>query len=96
MVDFVSRLNSLRVNRESTAGMLASDSPIYPLSCGEHVRLLVEEQAIKYGASRRETKGHVRLSDTRVSNQDDLSEQAGTNQCPILAFLGCGARTLNK
>lgn len=88
MVDFVSRLNSLRVNRESTGGGLRQtpDSSISQFSKSKYARLLENARKESAQIPRRQIKIDARFTDTRVSDEDDLfGRGSDTNQFPLLA-----------
>ena len=98
MVDFVSRLNSLRVNRERTGGSLRQipNSPCLATHGPNTHGYWKNTQRSEQHNYKRQKEEHARLPDTRISNKDDLFHRKATNQCPIPLFPSVGARTLNK
>lgn len=83
MVDFVSRLNSLRVNRESTVRSIAGDEGkkacVRPLTHftipREGLPTVTEQGWLVWNFGIHRENGHVRLSDARVSDEDDLHHE---------------------
>ena len=88
MVDFVSRLNSLRVNRESTVGWPRNVRQTFDITYSSDPSLcryarLLEDDYSEDGSNIERKHSYVRLSDARVSDEDDLHPKKNSTTKPI-------------